>query len=208
MQGSWERLIKSVKSALHNLLNETYPKEEVLHTFLVEIEFLINSRPLSYPSTEPFDCESITPTHILIGRKGELHAPAYFQSENEVVKKQWRLSQQLVSVFWSRWVKEYLPTLLERKKWQIAEKNIQIGDVVLIRDFHEERGHWPLGRIIKCYPGNDGLVRVVDVQTNYGVFRRAVTKLGRTNAEIHVETEVQHRGENVTTTQAANDNQL
>jgi hypothetical protein len=30
-----------------------------------------------------------------------------------VVKKQWQLSQQLVSVFWSRWVKEYLPTLLD-----------------------------------------------------------------------------------------------
>jgi hypothetical protein len=42
---------------------------------------------------------------------------------------------------------------------------------------------------------DDGLVRVVDVQTNYGIFRRAITKLGRTNAEIHVETEVQHRWE-------------
>jgi hypothetical protein len=61
-----------------------------------------------------------------------------------------------------------------------------IGDVVLIRDFHEERRHWSLGRIIKCYPGNDGLVQVIDVQTNYGVFRRAVTKRGRTNAESHV----------------------
>jgi hypothetical protein len=81
---------------------------------LKEIEFLINSRPLSYPSTEPLDCESITPNHISIGQKGELHAPAYyFQSENEVVKKQWQLSQQLVSVFWSKWVKEYLPTLLD-----------------------------------------------------------------------------------------------
>jgi hypothetical protein len=59
--------------------------------------------------------------------------------------------------------------------------------VVLIRDFHEERGHWPLEQIIKFYSGNDGLIRVVDVQTNYGVFKRAVTK------RKHVETEAQHR---------------
>jgi hypothetical protein len=79
-----------------------------------------------------------------------------------------------------------------------------------LEDFGEKIGTIPNGalwRVIKCYPGNDGLVRVVDVQTNYGLFRRAVTKLGRTNAEIHVETEVQHWGEDVTT-QAANDNQL
>jgi hypothetical protein len=199
MGGCWERLIKSVKNALRNVLNEKYPKEEVLHTFLVEIEFLVNSRPLLYPSTEPFDCESITPNHILIGRKGELHTPAYFQSANEVVKKQWRQSQQLVGLFWSRWVKEYLPTLLERKKWQLPVKNIRIGDVVMIKDFHEERGHWPLGRIIKCYPGDDGLVRVVDVQTNYGVFKRAVTKLARTNVEVCVDSGNQHRGENEAT---------
>jgi hypothetical protein len=58
-------------------------------------------------------------------------------------------------------------------------KNIRIANVVLIKNFHEERGHWPLGRIIKYYPIDDGLVRVVDVQTCYGVFKRTVTKLSR-----------------------------
>jgi hypothetical protein len=131
---------------------EKNTKEEVYHTFLVEmeIEFLVNNRPLLYSSIEPFDCESITPKHILIGRKGEWHTPAYFQSANEVMKKQWRQSQKLVGLFWSIWVKKYLPTLLERKKWQLIV-NITIGDVVMIKDFHEERGHWPLGRIIKWW---------------------------------------------------------
>jgi hypothetical protein len=62
-------------------------------------------------------------------------------------------------------------------------KNIRIANVVLIKNFHEERGHWPLGRVIKYYPGDDGLVRVVDVKTNYGVFKTTVTKLTRTNVE-------------------------
>jgi hypothetical protein len=120
----------------------------------MEIEFLVNNRSLLYPSIE---CECITPNHILIGRKGELHTAAYFQSANEVMKKQWRRSQQLVGLFWSIWVKKYLPT------WQLTVKNITIGVVVMIKDFHVERKHWPLGLIIKCYPGDDGLVRVVDV---------------------------------------------
>jgi hypothetical protein len=58
-------------------------------------------------------------------------------------------------------VRKYLQTLLDQKKWQSPVKNIRIGDVVLIKNFHVERGHWPLGRIIKGYYGNDGLVRVV-----------------------------------------------
>jgi hypothetical protein len=121
----------------------------------MEIEFLVNNRSLLYPSIE---CECITPNHILIGRKGELHTPAYFQSANEVMKQQWRKSQQqLVGLFWSIWVKKYLPT------WQLTVKNITIGVVVMIKDFHVERKHWPLVRIIRCYPGDDGLVRVVDV---------------------------------------------
>jgi hypothetical protein len=45
----------------------------------------------------------------------ELKGTYYFFS-HKVVKKQWRQSQQLVGVFWSRWVKKYLPTLLEKIK--------------------------------------------------------------------------------------------
>ena len=37
------------------------------------------------------------------------------------------------------------------------------------------RGSWPLGRVI--HPGNDAVVRVVDVKTKNGVFRRHVAKL-------------------------------
>jgi hypothetical protein len=49
-------------------------------------------------------------------------------------------------------VKKYLPTLLEVKKWQPPVKNIRIANFVLIKNYHEERRHWPLGRIIKYYP--------------------------------------------------------
>ncbi|GFY44947.1 hypothetical protein TNIN_355501 [Trichonephila inaurata madagascariensis] len=36
---------------------------------------------------------------------------------------------------------------------------------------------WTLARVIKIHPGEDGLVRVVDVKTAKGTFTRAVTNL-------------------------------
>jgi hypothetical protein len=39
------------------------------------------------------------------------------------------------------------------------------------------RNSWPLGRIIATYPGKDGQVRVVDVKTAKGTYRRPVVKI-------------------------------
>lgn len=38
--GAWERLIQTVKKSLHAVLKEKVPKEEMLHTLLIEVEFL------------------------------------------------------------------------------------------------------------------------------------------------------------------------
>ena len=36
---------------------------------------------------------------------------------------------------------------------------------------------WPLARVIKVYPGNDGIVRVADIRTLRGSYHRPVHKL-------------------------------
>ncbi|XP_059054651.1 uncharacterized protein LOC131848728 [Achroia grisella] len=44
MGGCWERLVRTVKTALLTTLKERAPKEEVLHTFLLEAEALVELR--------------------------------------------------------------------------------------------------------------------------------------------------------------------
>ena len=58
-------------------------------------------------------------------------------------------------------------------------QNLQIGSLVLISDSNSARGNWPLARVVAVHPGNDGVVRVVDVKTKDGVYRRPVAKLCR-----------------------------
>ena len=52
MGGSWERMVKSVKTALRVTLKERAPKEDDLLTFMTEAENLVNSRPLTKVSED------------------------------------------------------------------------------------------------------------------------------------------------------------
>ena len=40
-----------------------------------------------------------------------------------------------------------------------------------------QRGKYPLARVTGAFPGDDGMVRVVNVKTKNGIFRRPITKL-------------------------------
>ena len=47
---------------------------------------------------------------------------------------------------------------------------------MLLQDVTYPRGQWPLGKIIKVFPDEAGLVRTVIVQTSKGKFKRPITK--------------------------------
>ncbi|GBP83508.1 hypothetical protein EVAR_86672_1 [Eumeta japonica] len=58
MGGAWERLVRSIKTALAATLRERSPREEVLHTLLLEAEHIVNSRPLTEVDVEPAEAEA------------------------------------------------------------------------------------------------------------------------------------------------------
>ena len=62
-------------------------------------------------------------------------------------------------------MKEYLPILQERQKWQKSRRNLTEGDIVLIVQQNTPRGDWPLGRVIEVNRGRDGFVRSARVKT-------------------------------------------
>ena len=48
--------------------------------------------------------------------------------------------QLLTEHFWSRWLKEYLPILTRRVKWQSDCPNVKVGELVLLQDDTIRRG--------------------------------------------------------------------
>lgn len=150
---------------------------------MAEVESLLNSRPLTHVSVDPKDLEAITPNHFLIGRNSSNIPPDVFDERDLNSRKRWRQAQTLTDHFWRRWLREYVPALTEteivrRRKWRTrSQSDAQIGDAVLVVEDNLPRGRWNLGRVVKTFPGDDGLIRTVEVQTKQGTFKRSVAKL-------------------------------
>ena len=62
--GYYERLIRIVKECLRKTLGKARLTYEELETLLLDVEMVINSRPLTYLNNETM--ESLTPSHLVI----------------------------------------------------------------------------------------------------------------------------------------------
>ena len=75
--------------------------------------------------------------------------------------------QHITNEFWCRWCKEFVHTLQERQKWATKRQNFRINDIVLLKE-DAPRNQWPLCKIIKIYPDNQGIVRIVTLLLGIG----------------------------------------
>ena len=66
--GSWERLVRSVKRVLYDILGNRRVTEEVLRTTLCLVEQSLNARPITAVSSNPLDQEELTPNHFILGQ--------------------------------------------------------------------------------------------------------------------------------------------
>ena len=171
-------MIKSAKHAyaIYAVLGNSDIRDEELITAFTAAEGLLNSRPLTYQSSDPKDITPLTPNHFLHGQVGGEVAPESVDYTTFNLRNRWRRFQQLLNQVWSRWLKEYVPTLNRRPKWTEIVKNMKEGDVVLALENNLPRGRWPLGRIIETYPGKDGHTRVAKVQCRDRTLIRPIHK--------------------------------
>lgn len=165
MGGIWERQFRSVRYHLNRVLGNTRLTPDVMDTVVTQIEGCINSRPLTAMSSDPSDLNPLTPGHFLTGRS-ILSTPDKCVLDTQTNHLQiFQRSQQLIQQFWDRWQKEYLSDLQVRQKWHKHLPNIQIGDLVLIKDDRFPPTYWPLARVIKTFPDKEGLIRAALVKT-------------------------------------------
>ena len=145
---------------------------------MCEVEYISNNRPLTKVSDDPKDLSALTPNHLLLLRLGPSLPPGIFSGSDLYCQRRWRQAQYLSDVFWRRWLKEYLPELQRRQKWIKPQRNLSVGDIVLMVDQNAPRSSWPLGRIIEVFPNQkDGYVRKVLVKTKNNTLERPITKL-------------------------------
>ena len=177
MGGAWERLIRSVKEVMFGLVKNQVLTDPQLQTLLTEVEHIVNSRPLTHLSNDVSDYDALTPNHVLLGMHRNWVAIADTDVDDITSRKQWKQVQALRAIFWSRWVKEYLPTLTKRSCWRDSKPNFKVDELVLLEDDNVKRKKWPLARITEVIESADGVVRQVEVRTKDGIYKRPVSRL-------------------------------
>ena len=156
----------------------------VLQTVIVEIEAVLNDRPLTYVSADLKDPEPLTPSHLLCGRRITSLPHMIMDDEisdstfgvpplKEIAKRQ----SQLIQHFQSRWKKEYLTSLRKYHKASgTTKQQVQVGDVVIVHD-DIPRTNWKLAIVEKLITGLDGVSRAAEIRTAGGRTNRLTTKL-------------------------------
>ena len=185
MGGVWERQILSARNILKSLL-KTHGcslDDESLTTLMVETEAIINSRPMTVDTINDVNSPMpLSPINILTMKSNVvLPPPGEFPRQELYLKKRWRRVQHIANEFWSRWRKEYLQDLQNRKKWRNVERNFKVGDIVILKDhtMMDIRNKFPMCKIVNVFNDESGNVRFVDVLIGCSktILRRPITKL-------------------------------
>ena len=152
----------SIKHALRRSIGLSLLTLSSYQTICIEIEEMLNSRPLTIVSDDPSNGIPLTPNHFL-KLQGQESIPS-FPTSTDVAQKlrhSFELRNQLLQAFWKRWTAEYLQQIhLWRQSKKIGSFLPSVGDLVLIKEEAPSRLHWPKGIVEKVLAGRDGHSRV------------------------------------------------
>ena len=181
--GFWERLIRSIKRCLKKCIGRANLTWEELSTLIVEVECIINSRPITYLCNDQDGVTtSLSPSHLIYGRKitALLNSQTFeVISTHKTLTRRAKLQKHILSQFTNKWRRDYLLSLREHHLNKTRQKGpiIAVGDVVIVKDDKVKRCFWKLAVVKQLLEGNDGHVRaaVIKVGESSDSNRKGVT---------------------------------
>ena len=167
--GVFERLIRSVKRCLKKTIGQAKLTQDELLTAVVEVESVLNSRRLSYLTSDDLD-QPLTPSHLLYGRRllnmpdcnDPDEADEDYNAGPEVLTRRITYLDRTLNNFWTRWQKEYLLEQREAHRHhngKASPSKVNVRDIVVVHSEKLPRSLWKLGKIERVIPGRDGLIR-------------------------------------------------
>ena len=162
--------MKVLKQSLqHALPSGTVLSFSEMNTLCAKISFAVNARPLgignvSHSSQQDDFLTVITPNQLLLGRTEEASPPIDFKEEDGKFTRRLSYVSSVYDSWWSRWIRQVLPTLVPIRRWRKYKKNLSVGDVVMIEYSNAIKDDYRVGRIVKTHPDQSGKVRTVTVE--------------------------------------------
>ena len=117
MEGTWESLVIIAKRCLKTVTNGHPVYDQKLYTIVVEIEGTINSGTITPVSDDINNFQPLTPNHFVIKRPSLYHRQGIFTEKELNTKMKWKITQALLEIFSKHFLKEYVPSLTVRMKW-------------------------------------------------------------------------------------------
>jgi len=169
-------MVKSVKRCLQKSIGRTSLNFDKLNTLLIEVESVINSRPLTYVHD---DVESISyalcPSDLVSGRRiSNTPNEAHYEiiSTHETLTRKMKHHRILIRQFTKCWRNDYLLNLREQhsiKNKPQGHWQIKVGDVVILKNDTTKQAFWKLAIVESVIDSKDkapraAIIRVVNTK--------------------------------------------
>ena len=162
---------------LYTILGTRRLTDEILLTTFCLVENAPNSRTLTPVSAEPCNLNASTPNHFLLSEFSTGISSVVGNNEFDNLKRYAR-AQSYANAIWYRWIREYVPTLNQRSKWQTpAEQHLKTVGLVWIVEETNPRGYYPIVRIVELRYGSDSVARSAVLRTSTSSLVRSLVKL-------------------------------
>lgn len=184
LNGQIERNVKNFKFHLKRVFDykQTLTYED-FHTLIVEIEGILNSKPLMALSEDPTSFAYLSPAHLCILRP--LRPYVELRTTTVGCRDKFDLLKQLSEKFWDSYKNELFAESYKRNKWQKAKENLKINDLVIIKSILEPKRFYKRGRIVEVHEGIDGVVR-------YATYKLASGKTEKRHIKDLIKLPVEH----------------
>lgn len=172
--GSWEREMRSVKTAFRTTLGVQTSKE-VLMTILIEVENILNSRPLGYISSDVAEADPVTPNSLLMGRPdSSLYQVVQYMT---IVTCSAEKGGDISDHFWKHWYTIFCQSCSYGKNGTERRKalHLVLPYSLLMNSCQECSGEWEL--FSSVIPSSDGRVQAAVVKVKNQLYSRPETKL-------------------------------
>ena len=156
--GFYERLVGIIRAPLQKVLGNALLSEKELTTVIVEIEGIVNNRPITHVG-DFGDELPLTPAKLIGNIWSQESISAHGESEEarpalnlDLSRRRWRYIKSVNEHLESRWKHEYLAQL-RGFQWTVSRPIEE--EVVVVVDNEKKRQHWQLGLVLQLFEGGD-----------------------------------------------------
>ena len=121
-----------------------------LLALVITIEGLMNARPLAFIEVGGVE-RAITPGDVL-GLNGLMRFSDISFKNARSLAGRWIKINKILDEWWRIFWKVYVPTLHRRNGRLNSTRELQVGDIVVLKEHKNERGQWPIGKVTKILP--------------------------------------------------------